>query len=149
MHTLYTYGYRQAPLNPNALQALAEQHNAHIVDIRLSPKSTIAYWRYEALTRRFRDTYHHLRDLGNINYKTGGPIQIANIDRGATLLLHLLEQTPCIILCACADYAKCHRATVALHMAEHHAVNVIHLAAANPAPIIQKPPIDQVLNHRA
>ncbi|HNP70826.1 MAG TPA: hypothetical protein PKK15_06955 [Kouleothrix sp.] len=62
--------------------------------------------------------YFHLRCLGNINYKSDGPIVLDN-PNGAVWTLHwILVERPAILLCGCHDHADCHRTVAAAWLAE-------------------------------
>jgi len=77
---LYTLGYTGR--KPVDVHQLAIAHRAMLVDIRFSPRSRAAYWQKGALERLLGDRYVHLQALGNVNYRTGGPVQLADYATG-------------------------------------------------------------------
>lgn len=136
LHTCYHWGYRLRtfPLPmPRDLAYTAAQLGAVVVDVRYGPNTGNMVWhegpkswlRLPALTEEgkprlkgLRETvadfrpkanYIHVSDLGNVNFGNGGPIRIDNLERGLALLLRLLRDEPCILLCACEKLAECHR----------------------------------------
>lgn len=116
MSELLTIGYTE----PNALERidafLAGDRATHILcDIRYRP-----YSRYRpafnrgALVQRYGEQYHLLPALGNVNYidPTKG-IVLNDPDRGIHDVLDLLKSgRSLMLLCACKDYARCHRKVV-------------------------------------
>lgn len=92
------------------LPALLDFHEAILADIRFAPFSRHLQWRKDYLTLLLKNRYRHVPQLGNRNYKTGGAIQIHNLEIG----IRLLEswQTNIILMCACVELEKCHRRVV-------------------------------------
>lgn len=106
--TVYTFGYQgQQPYQ--LLQAL-ERMGAVLFDIRYSARSRIHCWNGDVLAKTFGERYRYVPELGNINYR-GGPIQIANLEKGIEKVL--LEERPVVLMCVCSDYGTCHRRVVA------------------------------------
>ena len=104
---LYTIGY--TGLKIEKLKQWAEDHNALIVDIRLSPRSRAPQWNKGKLSAALGDLYHHIPALGNINYK-GGPIQLKDPASGIQQVQQLLTGGKSVVLmCVCADVTTCHR----------------------------------------
>lgn len=102
---------------PNAallLEALMSEPNTLLVDIRLSPLSRWSpAWRGSVLARRYGSRYQHLPAFGNVNYRTSGSIQLADVDAGIEWAMkHLLQGEHLVLLCACKDYVRCHRKVV-------------------------------------
>lgn len=128
MNKLYTLGYTGR--KPDDIAVIAKGLGAAVVDIRLNPVSRMDHWNGYSL-RSFLDrqglTYAHIPDLGNLNYKNGGPIAIKDITMGALSLRTLLFACPCVLLCACADHESCHRSFVAQHMAAYMGAKITHL----------------------
>jgi hypothetical protein len=88
------------------------QSNTALVDIRYNARGRRPEWNSERLRERYGVRYKPLSCLGNKNYK-GGPIQIANPERGIPLLVDALQRGwTLILLCACAEYEQCHRKVV-------------------------------------
>jgi hypothetical protein len=95
------------------LERLMADPTAYLVDIRLTPRSQFQAFHQEALQARFHSRYIHMPELGNVNYRNGQPIKIANPDRGMSRLINGLNQGYTLILmCGCKQYELCHRHTV-------------------------------------
>jgi uncharacterized protein (DUF488 family) len=107
---IYTTGYTGK--KPGDLLALARDNNAAIVDIRKSASSRVPCWRGPDLASLLGELYVHVPQLGNNNYKSGGDIQIADIEGGVRLVLDI-EKPVVILLCACERAESCHRSVVA------------------------------------
>ena len=101
--------------------------DALLVDIRLKPFSRKPGFTKSALRRRLGDRYQHIQALGNVNYNTGGPIQLLDKKTGYLSLTMHLKRQPCIIMCACSDLLRCHRAMIARD-AEKRGITVVHLS---------------------
>lgn len=128
MNTLYTIGYTGRSLDD--LAEFATLHRAGIVDVRFSAWSRDPKWRKESLQKsmEYRGVeYVHIRELGNIHIDSPRPIEIADPNGGCMDLYVLLERSPQIILCACADPDRCHRSVVAQMMQERYGVEFTHL----------------------
>lgn len=128
MNTLYTIGYTGRSLDE--LADIAKAHAAGIVDIRFSAWSREPKWRKADLAKSMEHrgvAYTHIRELGNINYDSPKPIEIARPDEGCAALAVLLKHRPQILLCACEDVERCHRSVVAGMMQERYGVEVVHL----------------------
>lgn len=125
---LYTIGY--TGLKIEKLKQWAEDHNALIVDIRLSPRSRAPQWNKGKLSAALGDLYHHIPALGNINYK-GGPIQLKDPTTGIQQVQQLLTgDTNIILMCVCADVTTCHRTPAAELIATATGQTVQHLTTA-------------------
>jgi hypothetical protein len=81
-----------------------------LIDTRMMPRSHIPEWNRSSLHTRYGKRYRWAGAfLGNCNYATGGPIQLADPEVGiAGLLRYLQEGHPLILLCRCHDLANCH-----------------------------------------
>lgn len=160
MNKLYTIGYQKLR-GVYALLHLAVPLDATIVDIRYSPWSWDERWREEGLLQRLCDLsfgrlscrYVHIKELGNINYKTAGaPIEIWLSEVGIARLHEQLKHKPCLLLCQCPDRLSCHRSTVAGIAEKWIGCEVEHLevseygqavragqAVAKPVEVIERP----------
>lgn len=118
---LYTFGYHGKSVAD--LKTLAESLGAVVADIRLTPRSRIPQWNIRKMASALGEAcYRHLPELGNRNYKNGGPIEIAELEPGLAKLWALLQASPVILVCACAHVEKCHRRVVADALAERRGV---------------------------
>jgi hypothetical protein len=127
---LYTYGYqggsREDLLNYAAAGAL-------ILDTRLAPTSPNPLWRRAALKRALGDRYRWCKALGNVHFRSGGPVQLHDPESGLQLLDGLIRQSPVVLLCACRAWQNCHR-RVAAELAQEAfpGLLVIHLTPDEP-----------------
>jgi|GEM_PF-2585464 Protein of unknown function, DUF488 len=136
MTPIYTVGY--AGWTPDAITALVDRLGATLVDIRLSPTSRTPHWCGEALTARMgRQRYSWLRDLGNRNVFTGGPIELLNPAGAIGPIRRLRERGPVILLCGCADVQRCHRLVAAEYLAAALPdATIQHLDPPSPSPLM-------------
>ena len=111
---LYTLGYAARGSELELARLMADPKTL-LVDIRLVPASRwCPQWRKAVLSATYGERYLHLVGLGNLNYKDRDKgIQLLAPD-AALLELHRLQASgwSLVLLCACADYAVCHRRTV-------------------------------------
>jgi uncharacterized protein (DUF488 family) len=103
----FTTGYTGKAVEQ--LPALLRFHEAVLADIRFAPHSRHLEWRRDYLKLLLKNRYHHVSQLGNRLYQTGG-IQIHNLEIG----IRLIEswETNVILMCACKDLENCHRRVV-------------------------------------
>lgn len=106
---IHTIGYT-APNAMELVQQLMSNPNTLLIDTRYSPYSRLPEWRQDALAGKYGARYRYAGQfLGNVNFR-GGPIHLAQPKRGiAGLTMYLREGHDLILLCACADYERCHR----------------------------------------
>jgi uncharacterized protein (DUF488 family) len=124
---LYTLGY--SGWTPQAIQETAQAHNAVVCDIRYSPASRHPQWRKRQLSQLLGARYQHVQALGNRNYKSGGPIELADYEAGKQVIAEILATGQSVILmCACKDRATCHRRTAAEQLAADLGATITHLA---------------------
>jgi uncharacterized protein (DUF488 family) len=111
VNTVYCIGYsgRQS----GELLDLADRVEAVVVDIRFSPASRIPAWSRKRLSELLGGRYVHVRELGNKNYRSGGPIALVDYEAGRRQVERLLQELPVLLLCVCADPTECHRTFVA------------------------------------
>ena len=105
---IYTIGY--VGRKPEELKKLAEELDAIVLDIRFSPLSRIPHWNGEALSKLLRLRYRHVPSLGNLNYKNGGPIMIADYRLGRETIIQ--QSRNVILMCVCKSLGLCHRRVV-------------------------------------
>lgn len=111
---IYTAGYQGRNL-PD-LAASIKFLDALLVDIRLHASSPNPVWTKPSLVKTFGAAYLHLPELGNINYKTGGPIHIASMQDGLMKMFDAIRAGgfgAAVMLCACKEVDRCHRQVVA------------------------------------
>jgi len=85
-----------------------------LIDLRKNPDSSMTAWKQPYLLRAYGNRYRWFGEtLGNLHYKTGGPITLVNPERGIALLADLLHQGYNLLpFCGCASYKTCHRRQV-------------------------------------
>jgi uncharacterized protein (DUF488 family) len=128
---LYTLGY--SGWTPEAIQEAAQTHNAVVCDIRYAPVSRHPQWRKHQLAQLLGARYQHVQALGNRNYKSGGPVALADYDTGKQVIAEILATGQSVILmCACKDLAHCHRRTAAGQLAADLGVCLMHLTLPKP-----------------
>lgn len=138
-YTLYTLGYSKA--KAEHLHAYAQKHDLTVVDVRLSPRSRVAEWNGGRLKALLGARYVHVPALGNINYKSDGPITLADPEAGIKTVAALLERGPVVLLCACADVTTCHRRVAAELISQATDAPIQHLTPAD----IQPPDTPQLV----
>ncbi len=104
----FTTGYTGKEVGQ--LSALLDVHGAVLADIRFAPVSRHLEWRRDYLKLLLKNRYRHVSQLGNRNYKTGGAIQIHNLEIGIRLIESWNENV--ILMCACEELENCHRRVV-------------------------------------
>jgi uncharacterized protein (DUF488 family) len=109
-HKCFTFGYQGKSVE--ALKRQLQTHGALLIDIRCSPFSKSRSWGHNELRAALGDDYLWLPDLGNLNYK-GGPIRIANMEKGCKTVLDLLQRRSVVLMCVCPKIENCHRNRVA------------------------------------
>jgi hypothetical protein len=76
----------------------------------MAPRSRVAAFNGTAFSRLLGERYYWMSDFGNVNYKNGGPITIANFDKGVERLGPLKNAGKAVVLlCGCADINTCVR----------------------------------------
>ena len=130
---LYTIGYA-ALEGVEQLQGLFPQQ-VLLIDIRYYPASRWRpEWSRKRLIERFSTNYCHIRELGNINYRSSTlPIKLVDAAAGVSWIAGFLQAGRDVcLLCACADWENCHRRVVAeLLQNEIVGLQPIHLSADN------------------
>lgn len=79
------------------------------IDTRYKVYSVLPQWQEKTLRERYGKRYRTAGAcLGNLNYK-GGPIQIADVEKGIRgLLMYLREGYKLLLVCGCRQYETCH-----------------------------------------
>ena len=110
---IYSTGYTGKSIVD--LAPMLSRLNAVLIDIRYSPASWVPQWRFQELQALLGESYYWVRYLGNRNYKSGGDIEIDNLDAGLRELGRIMTATQksAILLCGCEKYRSCHRKVVA------------------------------------
>jgi len=109
---IFMTGYQKWPIELFA-QKVAALDRPTIIDIRLKPWSNHPEWCRPSLMERFPGEYIHEDRLGNVNYKSGGPIQLKDEWAGLNRLEDLSKEGDLVLLCACWSEKTCHRSVVA------------------------------------
>ena len=137
MNTLYTIGY--SGWKPEQIAATVAELGAVLWDIRRSPWSRAPQWRQPALRQLLGPAYVHMAPLGNVNYNTDGPIQLANPQAAVDPARAVLQTSPIILLCGCKEAETCHRSDAAAYLAwQLGGLEIVHLmpqAAGRTAPV--------------
>ncbi len=85
-----------------------------LIDLRRTPDSRVAAWKRPYLGETYGKRYGWFGEtLGNVNYKTDGPIKLVSPKSGIAYLAGLLQQGYNLLpFCGCANYETCHRSKV-------------------------------------
>lgn len=127
---LYTIGYSGLKLDD--LHRYLERHNLALLDIRMSARARMPAWNKSNLIRTLGARYHHVPELGNVNYKNDGPIQINDLDAGEAIVREFLSRYEgAVLMCACKDLHTCHRHTVSETLSESMEIPVTHLTSGS------------------
>src|SRR5687768_10565080 len=126
---IYSLGYQGGDVA--RAQRMVLDGAALLIDIRFSPHSPNPDFTGPAFARRLGRGYVHLQSLGNVNYKTHGPIELLDESAGIREVISIVSTglAP-ILMCACRNYATCHRKLAAEKIA----------AALGGVPIIELTP---------
>jgi len=124
-HRLYLVGYTGK--KPEDLHRRVTELGAVLVDARYRPFSRNARWNKSNLEQMFGASYMHLEAWGNLNYKSGFPIQIADYDAGLKVVLRLLKQKPVVLMCVCKNLSLCHIANLSYRLEDEEDVECIEL----------------------
>lgn len=109
---IYTIGYSRR--NVEELSRIADKLEAVFFDIRYSPWSRRPEFRKKHLVEVLGQRYQQVPEFGNINYRSGGDIKIANLEVGQVIIE--ASEHPTILMCVCSDSRICHRTTIANHL---------------------------------
>lgn len=144
---IYTVGYTGASME--RLVEKVRSVDGMLIDIRYSPRSRAPLWGQPSFLKHFGalggadledgspGRYLHLRHWGNENY-AGGPIVIRDLNLGAKVLEQKVQENPGmvpILMCACADFERCHRRTVSEWLEKRFGTVVEHWHPSDIAPI--------------
>lgn len=114
---VYHFGYQGH--KPEDLLAECRRLGAILLDIRYAPYSRWqAGWQRKSLQLLFGPDYLHVPQLGNINYKNGLPIEIADMEAGLSIVFEQLKSRPVVLMCVCREFERCHRRLVAEELEE-------------------------------
>jgi uncharacterized protein (DUF488 family) len=118
---IYSVGYMNITLSD--LKTFSESSDAVVVDIRYQPYSKMrVFWNKDYLSSIFGERYIHIKELGNVNYKSKD-IKIYNINSGLEQLGSIMDKN-IILFCSCKDYNKCHRKNISEAIADRFSVDV-------------------------
>jgi len=105
----YTFGYSGRKLE-DIIRA-ADREDLTIADIRLVARSRKPDFNKGRLSAALGQRYIHLQEFGNLNYRRGGMVVLADSDAGVWRLSLLIGKVA--FMCACKNFEECHRSTVA------------------------------------
>ncbi len=126
INTLYTLGYKGVPFQ--LLKVAAQTVNVLVVDTRYKANSPAPQWRSGYMAKELGGHYLHLPALGNVNYKNGGDVLIADPDAGVLVVVQALRERSVILLCACENVETCHRLVVAKLVQAAETCDIKHLS---------------------
>jgi hypothetical protein len=114
---------------------VVEVLGADLIDVRYRAGSRNPAWNKTAMQRFFGPAYWHCRELGNVNYRSGGPIKLNKPEEVAPRIGEILQSKPVILLCACKETYTCHRHNAAQYLRMELGAKVSHLSAFEVADI--------------
>jgi hypothetical protein len=117
---------------------LRKEKLAGLLDIRYAARSRVPHWNKGALQKLLGERYVHVPALGNVRYKLGPPIEIADYAAGRAAI-EACEYHAVVLLCACADAATCHRSTVG-DLLKADGYEVVEMDAAQQREILHSSP---------
>jgi hypothetical protein len=96
------------------IDELMKQPKMLLIDTRYEPASQFPQWRKPTLERVYGKRYRWAGEyLGNVNFNTDLPIELANPEPGITRLCEYLQDGyRLVLLCQCPYYRSCHREVV-------------------------------------
>ena len=122
IHTIGYTGIAQA-----YLKALVDEHDTVLIDVRLKPFSSNREFNRSALTAALGDRYIWAEGLGNLNYKSDGPIELADPEPWYERIKQMSDRGQNVILmCVCRDVRSCHRSVIADELRRRHGLEVEH-----------------------
>ena len=93
----------------DSLLQKAKSRDATVVDCRHVPYSQFySLWNKEVLQNLFKENYIHVKEFVNQNFGTHKEFNIVDIKMGIEIIEELLKSKSVILLCACAEFDKCH-----------------------------------------
>ena len=110
MKKIYTFGYQGQ--NQALLSDALKEINGVLVDVRLAARSRVPAWNKSHLHELLKDRYVHIRNLGNLNYKNDGPVEIVDLETGLQEVLLLAKRRSVVLTCVCKNLCGCHRETI-------------------------------------
>jgi len=124
---LYTIGYNNFSFFE--FSDKIKELGAIIIDVRYSPRSYNPFWGKKYLEDRFGNSYIHIPELGNKNYKNPDKeFDIVDIEKGFQEVSQYLDmEIDCVLMCACEDVEKCHRRIVSEYIGGKTSAKIIHL----------------------
>jgi hypothetical protein len=141
-HQIYTFGY--ANFTVAQLKAKAAELNASVIDTRYRAASRLPEWNKNALDAALRPVPYYAFGayFGNVNYKNGLPIQLANPEGIKDSTIDLLVAGPIILVCQCWSFATCHRSEVARLIQGWTGSEIFHLIGKDLPKKIKNGPTD-------
>lgn len=122
---IYTFGYSGSSLFE--LVWLSERFDATVIDTRYSRRTRKADFSPRRMVAKLKDHYVHFPEFGNVNYRTGGPIKLADPELGVARATPILLSRSAMLLCVCASPEHCHRTVVAQLLAAEFGLPIRHL----------------------
>lgn len=112
---VYTIGY--SGRKPEEIKQLLKDHDAVLFDIRFSPRSRVPYWNAGPFRQLLGDSYRHVKELGNKNFKDhDAGIELVDFEAGVALIA--ASKKPVFLMCGCPDPEHCHRTAAAALLRE-------------------------------
>ncbi len=123
---IFTFGYSGASLAQ--LTRLTQVLDATVIDTRYSRLTRRVDFSANRLEAALKARYVHIREFGNVNYKNGGAVKLADPALGISRVSSIMSEASVILLCVCASWEECHRRDVAELLSKEFALPVKHLS---------------------
>lgn len=123
MKTIYTIGYDGWTIDE--IEAIRQQLEAGIIDIRWKQFSPRTEFQLEELLKRWEGNYLEVPQLGNT--AIAGEPRISNLEKGMEIISQYISTINLILLCRCGSLDSCHRRVIAEEAAQRFQCEVIHL----------------------
>jgi uncharacterized protein (DUF488 family) len=140
---IYTFGYTGFP--QKLVFDWLRENNGVLCDIRFKPWSRAPIWRSPHLQKALGDRYVWIRDLGNIQYFSGNPYEIVDLERGMSQVMKIAgsDRVP-LLMCTCPPVNDCHRGYVMGHLWERFCITPMQLVARK-TDVVEVPIVSRVL----
>lgn len=139
---LYDLGYNDLK-KAEELALVAGHLNAVVADIRFMPHTRNPEFSQKHLVEVLGDSYVHIGELGNKNYKGEGATQFVDVQAGLSKIADLLTGKSVIMICACWKRSECHRLDASHEYEKRYGVDSIPITKADARKILEKIKADQ------
>jgi hypothetical protein len=116
MSRILTFGYTGRTMEE--IVALAQEHDAIVVDVRLVPFSRAPMWRKVAFQVALTERYRWMKGFGNLNYRNPNEgVSLSDPETHMGDIRQIFPAQSIMLMCTCADSTGCHRRHAAAFIA--------------------------------